>query len=336
MRAMERVIKVAKAGLSLRVWCAAQDLRDHEEYERQRAALVTAVSGLDLSGPHVSVNMAEAVSALPFVNAVEVSDGASAACGAHLPGVAIMAKTAKTAKAPARWREVPLDSLPVRDDGWTYADPQVALKLQASLRRHGQTKAVLVATVDGAVRVLDGRRILAAMRDVGLPLVAVCDLGEIPADVADVAALAAELRFETDYARLAQAVHRMHGDGATLDRLASAGPWTAERIGHLDTLATFDWSQFAEAADDGQHVMDWDDGPPVPQPGDMLTAPGGEVFQVLEPVPPVPAAVSAPPAAAAAPAAPETAPAAAPAKGKAKKPLPPPGPSLFDDVDDVA
>lgn len=237
--------------------------------------------------------------------------------------------------APLRWREVPLDGLPDTDDGWTYADAETSLKLQASLRRHGQMGAApVIATVDGALRVLDGRRLIAAMRALGWQTGTVCDLGEVSAEDAAIAAVSAELRFETDYARLSQAVHRMHVAGVTLDRIASAGPWSAERVGHLDTLATFDWSQFAEV-DDGQSTMDWDAeevaaAPVTPEPVTGLPVPG--------PAPAPPQAPEAvPPAVAPAPAPPEAqAAAASPAKVKAKKPAPPPGPSLFDDMDEGA
>lgn len=75
MRVMERVIKVARAGLLLRVWCTAQDLRSREEYEEHRAAIANAVAAVPATGEHPAVDVAEAVAALPFCSAVEVSDG---------------------------------------------------------------------------------------------------------------------------------------------------------------------------------------------------------------------------------------------------------------------
>ena len=75
MRVQERVIKAAKAGLTLRVWCKAENLRDHDEYERQRTAIVEAVAAADTTGMYAAVGVAEAVERLPFCSAVEVSDG---------------------------------------------------------------------------------------------------------------------------------------------------------------------------------------------------------------------------------------------------------------------
>ena len=75
MRVQERVIKVSQAGLSLRVWCAAADLRDDAEFEEQRASIVRAVTPEVTAADHPAVDAAEAVAKLPFCNGVEVSDG---------------------------------------------------------------------------------------------------------------------------------------------------------------------------------------------------------------------------------------------------------------------
>ena len=252
-----------------------------------------------------------------------------------------------------RWRTVDIAALRLVDASWNYDDAEAALKLQASLKRHGQIRPVLCVTpADGSTVVVDGRRLIAAMLALKWTRCMACDVGE--AEAADIAALrlACELRFRTDYAKLSQAVHGFMQAGATVDRLASAGPFTVERIGYFNTLAVFDWSQFSEAAaSDGQHVMDWDaeDLPPPP----VHAAPEPEAFTAPEPMGPESfggsdegshymaqtkaADLRAP--AAEAPAVPQAEaplPAAAPAKGKAKKAAPPPGPSLFDDMDDVA
>lgn len=273
-----------------------------------------------------------------------------------------MAKAAaKAAKEPSvrdeekalrqRWRPADIASLQVLDRSWTLDDAQAALKLQASLKRHGQIQPVLCVTPpDGSTVVVNGRRILAAMKALGWTRCMVCDVGE--ADAGDVASLrfACELRSVTDYAALAQAVHGYLKAGVTtVERLASAGPWSAERVGYFDTLAVFDWAQFSEAeAGDGQVAMNWDDddlpppAPPVEVPAPEPLGPdsfGGEDF----PMPPETAAAvdaairevqeSTPPAPPPAAAADAAAAPAAPAKVKAKKPAPPPGPSLFDDIE---
>lgn len=75
MRVLERVVKVARAGLSLRVWCKAVDLRNDAEFEEQRAAIAGAVVAAGTSGSHPAADAAEAVAKLEFCTAVEVSDG---------------------------------------------------------------------------------------------------------------------------------------------------------------------------------------------------------------------------------------------------------------------
>jgi hypothetical protein len=247
-----------------------------------------------------------------------------------------------------RWRPADISGLQVLDAGWNYDDAQAALKLQSSLKRHGQFRPVLCVTPpDGSTVVVDGRRLLAAMKALGLQRAMICDLGEVEA--ADIAALrlACELRFEVDYARLAKAVHGFLQQGTTVDRLASAGPFSADRIGYFNTLATFDWKQFSEAAeDDGQTAMEWDaldDLPPHVAPLEAVEPPHvPAAIAPPEPEPealpePAPAAAAAPPAEAPAPAAEPAAAAPAAVKGgKKKAPAPPPGPSLFDDLEDDA
>jgi hypothetical protein len=234
-----------------------------------------------------------------------------------------------------RWRPADISGLQVLDAGWNYDDAEASLKLQSSLKRHGQLRPVLCVTPpDGSTVVVDGRRLLAAMKALGLQRAMVCDLGEVAA--ADVAALrlAVELRFEVDYARLAKAVHGFLQQGTTVDRLASAGPFSAERIGYFNTLATFDWAQFSEQAEsDGQTAMEWDALDDLP--------PHAATVEEVQP-PQVPAAVAPPEPAAPVPVPVATVPAAAAAdagvaaKGKKKAPAPPTGPSLFDDLLDDA
>lgn len=158
-----------------------------------------------------------------------------------------------------RWRVLEIGDLPADPGvGWTYPNPELALKLEASVRRHGQFRSVVIGRVAGAVRVLDGRRLLQALRNVGATHVAVCDLGDVDDVDALLVNLSSELLFETDFSRVAQDVRKALDAGASADGLAGAGPYDAERIGHFGTLATFDWSRFAERTD-GQVAMEWDD-----------------------------------------------------------------------------
>ncbi|MES2341672.1 MAG: ParB N-terminal domain-containing protein [Pseudomonadota bacterium] len=140
------------------------------------------------------------------------------------------------------------------DPGWHYDDPVVIEKLAAGLRRHGQLSGLVVRTdLDGARRVVDGRKRLQAMRLLGWAEAWTVDVGTLDDEAAGRMALDLELRAEVDYARLAVAVAWLVDDkGAAPESLASAAPFTADRIAQLRGLASFDWGQFAKAADDGQ------------------------------------------------------------------------------------
>lgn len=147
--------------------------------------------------------------------------------------------------------------------GWTYDDEVMAAKLGTSLRRHGQLRPVLVReTADGTVAVVSGRRLVLAMREAGMPKCRVTHLGVVSHEDAQRIALSLELHFETDYAKLARAVADLLQEGDTLDALASAAPFTSERLAHMRTLTTFDWSAFRQ--DDGQTGLFGADMPDVP------------------------------------------------------------------------
>jgi hypothetical protein len=155
------------------------------------------------------------------------------------------------------WHEVPLSELAV-DPGWRYPDSVLLEKLMTSLRRHGQLRALVVRrTPIGVYSVVDGRSLLKAMQALGWATALVADIGVVDTEAAQRLALDLDLRFDTDYARLAVAVAAMLEAGATPDALAGASPYTAERLGYLARLATFDWSQYREVPH-GQGALSWE------------------------------------------------------------------------------
>ncbi len=156
------------------------------------------------------------------------------------------------------FREAALRTLTVTDTGWHYDDAVLCGKLQASLRRHGQLRAVVVRRdAAGAAVVVDGRHLLRAMLEAGMETGWVADIGVVESHAARQLALDLELKLEVDYAKLAVEVADLLEQGATADSLAGASPWTAERIGYLGRLATFDWDQFREVPE-GQAALAWD------------------------------------------------------------------------------
>lgn len=209
------------------------------------------------------------------------------------------------AKLPEQWRLVPLSDI-VPTDGWHLDDLEGLHKLCASVKRYGQLRPVLVTEQAGVLSVVDGRRLLAAMRMAGLSEAVARVVVAEPAEVM----LACELFSEMSCAKVARQVADLLSGGSTAEHLAGASPFTAERIAYMDTLTRFDWSQFAEQEGDGQETMDWgeEDVPPA----------------VAVPAPP-PVPDPAVPDAEAEPAAEAPAPAARPRKPKAVQ-----APSLWD------
>lgn len=198
----------------------------------------------------------------------------------------------------SRWREVPLAPLLAEGGGgWTYDDQATAQRLAASLRRYGQLRPVVVRTRrDGTQAIVDGRRLAAAMLACGMDRAVVVDLGMVDDADAVRVSLALEVRFETDYARLAAAVASLVDGGAQPAELAGISPFSVERITYFGELLRFDWSAFAPSRD-GQSRMEWDedvvltepaegqddDGPVAPLPAEPSSPQvQAEVEQVLE------------------------------------------------------
>lgn len=163
-----------------------------------------------------------------------------------------------------KWQEVQTSALLTFPDGWKHRDATVAAKLTASVRRNGQLRPVIVRETDkGTLVIVDGRGLAASLADVGIQKCRVVNLGKVSPDQAAAIALSLELGFDVDYARLASMIGAMVAGGASPDELASASPFTAQRIAYYRELSTtFDWDAFKDD-DGGQAAMDWG-GEPLP------------------------------------------------------------------------
>ena len=183
----------------------------------------------------------------------------------------------------ATWRQAPLAAVRATP-GWHYDDPALVEKLAASLRRHGQLRALVVRDdALGGLQLVDGRSLLQAMRLLGWTEAWVADVGDLDDEAAGRMALDLETRLEVDYAKVAKAVAWLMDDkGAAADSLAAASPFTAPRLEQLRGLATFDWSQFKAAGDD-QHGFSWDEDPPVTMSVDEFVQPAPDTSPVLVP-----------------------------------------------------
>lgn len=184
-------------------------------------------------------------------------------------------------QACATWLSVALKDLAQAGPGWRHDDPVMALKLEASVRRHGQLRPLVVGTLpDGRLALLDGRRLAAAMRECGYGVAMAVDVGPVDAARATALALALEVAFDTDYARLAVDVAALLDGGATPEAVSACSPFDAERVRYFGTLARFDWSQF-KPVESGQSEIAWD----LP---DEPVASAPVVAERVHPIAPVP------------------------------------------------
>lgn len=169
------------------------------------------------------------------------------------------------------WKCVQLKTVLVADPGWHYDDNATITKLAASVQRHGQLRPLVVRGVledDSMCTLVEGHKLLGALLALGTTEAMAVHLGEIDADAALRVALALELDFETDYARMVQAVSGLLARGVSVADLAAGSPFDSERLSHFATLSTLDWSQFG--ADSSQARLDWDALEAVPDVPPML------------------------------------------------------------------
>lgn len=159
--------------------------------------------------------------------------------------------------APAL-RTVPIDSLQADGRGWHYDDGVEHAKLLGSIRRFGQLRPVVVCTVAGELRIVDGHRVLAALREAGASEVRVADLGERTAKDLAVSRLACLLQGEVDYATVVRDVGRLIASGeATAAELSAVGPFRKERLELFPSLLSFDFAQFSKPTAGGQLGISW-------------------------------------------------------------------------------
>lgn len=182
------------------------------------------------------------------------------------------------------WKSVKLETVLVADAGWHYDDDSTITKLVASVQRHGQLQPLVVRGIvedDSMCTLVHGHKLLGAMLSLGLKKAMAVHVGELDADAALRVALALEIDFETDYARMVQVVAGLIERGVSPAELAAGSPFDAERLKHFGTLAKLDWSVFN--VDDGQSRLDWDapEAEPVP-PMLVLDTATGAVSPVVE------------------------------------------------------
>jgi DNA polymerase I-like protein with 3'-5' exonuclease and polymerase domains len=149
------------------------------------------------------------------------------------------------------WLEVPLAQITLPDWGWKNTDSVFARRLEASISRHGQLRALVVRQVAEGYQLVEGRAVYEALQTLGMATAHVVNLGPVEYHAAATAALSLELCQEVNYVRLAKEVAAIVPVmGATA--LSAITPFSGSDIEHYITLsAGFDWSQFGEV-DTGQ------------------------------------------------------------------------------------
>lgn len=152
--------------------------------------------------------------------------------------------------------------------GWTVDSPQARSRMLASVRKFGQLRPVLVRQVGGLWELVDGRRLLDAVRELGGDKVVAIDIGE--ADPVRVR-LALMVAYEVDYAAVAEDVAALVGSGASPADLASCSPFEPDRIAYFPKLLQFDWSMYRDAAGGGQASFDVFDEVEEEAPADQPT-----------------------------------------------------------------
>lgn len=172
------------------------------------------------------------------------------------------------------------------DSGWHEDDPEMMIRLVGIVRRYGQLRPVVVGTLpDGTKQVVDGRKLLEALRRVGMVEALIVDLGPVWEGWQTDIQLALLCGFEVDYVRVACAVADRLASGTTRDELALRSPFTTERLDHFNQLATFDWTQLSTNGN-GTAMLDWDAEPVEEEVTVPVDATAGELVMEADALPP--------------------------------------------------
>jgi hypothetical protein len=135
--------------------------------------------------------------------------------------------------------EIELTEVVLSAWGWHYDNAEELAKLTASVSTFGQLMPLVVRPLGDFYEVINGRRMVAVLRNLGRTTAWANVLNVDDATAVHIA-LTLELRGTVDYAQLAQAVLTLPDTSS----VPSYAPFTADRIGYFRQLATFDWSQF--------------------------------------------------------------------------------------------
>ena len=143
--------------------------------------------------------------------------------------------------------KVNLNTLVLPSWGWHYEDLDLDHKLRSSLEKHGQLAPIIVREVNAHYEIVDGRRRLAQLKELGIEEAWILNTGQLSEPDAVRVAMSLELQSSVDYARLAQQVKALEDDGG----LANTTPFSAERLRYLSQLCGFNWAQYEALAQDG-------------------------------------------------------------------------------------
>ena len=160
-----------------------------------------------------------------------------------------------------RWLDVALSDVTAVGPGWHKDDDATFGKLVASLREFGQLRALVVRILqDGTYALVEGHKLLKAMRVLGWTSAMAVDIGPTSIDDTFRVRMALEVDFETDYAAVASQVGAAVRNGATPDQLAALAPFDAERLAEFATMMNSSWQdQLAERIAAREAAGDTDD-----------------------------------------------------------------------------
>lgn len=124
---------------------------------------------------------------------------------------------------------------------------EVALnKLRTAIQRHGQPSLVHVYKPTGqdCLFIVAGLEVAKVMRELGLDELYVKEYAT-PADAA-LACLELEIKFKTDYFKVAEVVKQLTGAGVPTRRVQHSVPWSETELNSMIKMSDFDWEKFGE------------------------------------------------------------------------------------------
>lgn len=140
-----------------------------------------------------------------------------------------------------RLKAVPIENIKDRLFDYKEEDKALGYKLTRSIEKFGQVQTLVVGRIEGVMYIIDGKKRLKILQELGYKNILVTDYGEIPLEHHIILCLVLnEYQYQKDYIEVSKLLQQAHKVIDSKDTHAIL-PYNREEIDQLITLLDFTW-----------------------------------------------------------------------------------------------